>query len=78
MNIVLQGVWVANKRIWNVCVKQSKGVHDTNQFRVCSLYKQLGNQKILQELVFLIKGVRCTSYLIGDSTYPICKRIGRL
>jgi hypothetical protein len=47
MNIVLQGVWGANKQIWNVYVKQPKGVHHSNQFKVCSLHKQLRNQEIL-------------------------------
>jgi hypothetical protein len=45
-----------------------------------SLYKQR-LEEILQEHVLLIRGVRCTPYLISDLPYPIrtfCKKIRRL
>jgi hypothetical protein len=61
----------ANKWFWNLCARQPTGVHDGGQFKVFSLYKQLKDREILQKLVFLVKGVRCTPYIIGDSSYPI-------
>ncbi len=68
---ILQGVCGVDKRFWNVCVRQPRGVHDGGQFKVFSLYRQLRDREILQKLVLMVRGVRCTPYIIGDSSYPI-------
>jgi hypothetical protein len=70
-SIVLQGVCDANKIFWNVCVGQLGGVHNGGQFKISSLYRDLNNWDILQELEVLIRGTSCTPYLIADSAYPI-------
>ncbi len=54
-----------------MCVTQPRGVHDGSEFKVSNLYKRLKDWKTLQERVFLVKGVKFTPYIIGDSTYPI-------
>jgi hypothetical protein len=53
-------VCAATKWFWNVCARQSRGVHDNNQFKVFSWDKQLEVREILQELALIVKGVRCT------------------
>jgi hypothetical protein len=68
---VLQGVCDVDKRFWNVCVGQPRGIHDDGQFKVFSLYRQIRDRGILQKLVILVRSVRCTPYIIGDSFYPI-------
>lgn len=60
-----------DKQFWNVCAKQPMGVHDGGQFKVFSLYRQLRDWEFLQELVLLVRGVKCTPYIISDSSYPI-------
>jgi hypothetical protein len=54
-----------------VCVRQPGGVHDGGQFKVFNLYKQLRDWEILQKLVLMVRGVRCTPHIIGDLVYPI-------
>jgi hypothetical protein len=36
-----------------------------------NVYKQLRNREILQELVVVVRRVKCTPYIIGDAIYPI-------
>jgi len=71
-SIVLQAVCDSRKIFWNVCVSQFGGVHDDKQFKVFNLYKSLRRSDILQEPRLLVGDIECTSYLIGDSAYPIC------
>ncbi len=70
-SIVLQAVCDVNKIFWNICASQPGGVHDGGQFKRCSLYAHLRSQEILQKLVVTIQGMKCTSFLISDATYPI-------
>jgi hypothetical protein len=68
---VLQGVCDVDKQFWNVCVGQPRGIHDGGQFKVFNLYRQIRDREILQKLVFLVRSVRYTPYILGDSSYPI-------
>jgi hypothetical protein len=56
----MQAICDANKKIWNVCVGQLSGVHDDGQLNMSNVYTQLKNHEILQELVVVSKGVKCT------------------
>jgi hypothetical protein len=38
---------------------------------MCSLYAQLKFQEILQELIIIIRGMKCIPFLIGNVAYPI-------
>ncbi len=67
----MQTICDANKRLWNVYACQLGGVHDSGQLKMSSVYKQLKNREILQELVVVVRRVRCTPYIIGDAIYPI-------
>jgi len=36
-----------------------------------SVYRQLRSREILQKPMMVVRGVKCTPYIIGDATYPI-------
>lgn len=55
----------------NICVGQPSGVYDGDQYKVLSLYRDLRNQDILQELLIVVESMRCTLYSIANSVYPI-------
>ena len=71
-SIILQGFCNSKKIFWNVCVGQPCGMHDGEQFKLSSLYRQLRYQEILQDPLVVVGGMRCTPYLIADSAFPIC------
>jgi hypothetical protein len=71
-SVVLQFMCDADKIFWNICVGQLGKVHDGGQFKRSNLYAQLRSQEIFQKLVVIIQNMRCTPFLIGDATYPIC------
>jgi len=61
----LQGVCDANKEFSNVCAQQQGRIHDEVNSR--SLTGTIvRDQKILQDLVLMVRGVICTTY-ISDS-----------
>lgn len=78
----MRGVCGATKWFWNVCARQSRRVHDDNQFKIFSWDKQLKVWNFLQELALMVKGVRCTLYIslmIQLIQFKqIWKKIGRL
>ncbi len=57
---MMQAICDANKKNWNVYVSQLSEVHDDGQFKMSNVYTALKNHEILQELVVVIKGVKCT------------------
>ena len=78
-SIVLQKVYNSKKIFWNVCTSQRGGVYDGGKFKVFNLYQNLRNWEILQDPLVVVGGMRCTSYLIANSTYPIrCYLIKKL
>jgi hypothetical protein len=48
------------KKNWNVYVGQLSEVHDARQLKMFNVYTQFKNHEILQELVVIVKGVKCT------------------
>jgi hypothetical protein len=67
----MQTICNIDKFSGNVCANEPGGIHDGGQFKMFNVYRQLKNREILQELVVVVRGVRCTPYIVGDATYPI-------
>lgn len=52
-------------------MEQPRRVYDKGQFKSSNIYKELQTISLLQETTVIVRGMRCTFYLIGDVAYLI-------
>jgi hypothetical protein len=55
--------------LWNVCVRQCKGIHDIVQFVWSRFYIQLRRQDLLYKPVLKIDKIEVWPYLFRDFAY---------